>query len=164
VADTDEKVGLTRARNARVARVRSIAKLLDSAIRIPGTRIRFGVDAVVGLIPGLGDVAGAVFSGYLILLGSRMGLPPHIITRMVTNVAIDTIAGGVPILGDLFDVAWKSNLKNVALLEQFTDPQGTAEASSVSRWIIAGALLILLLLVIGGIWLAVMVIRMLLGR
>ena len=161
MADTDEKIGLTRSRSARIARVRSIAKLLDAAVRVPGTNVRFGVDAVVGIIPGLGDIAGAVFSGYLILLGSRMGLPRHVISRMVANVAVDTIAGGVPIIGDLFDVAWKSNMKNVALLEEFANPHASGKESSVSKWVIAGALSILALLVIGGIWLAVVVIRML---
>lgn len=162
MVDTDEKVGLTRARNARIGRARALAKMLDSAARVPGTNIRFGLDSVLGLIPGMGDVAGAVFSGYLILLGSRMGLPQHIITRMVANVAIDTIVGGVPILGDLFDVVWKSNTRNLSLLEQFAEP-ATDVQPSVNKLAVAAALAVLLLLVAGGIWLAVIAIKALIA-
>lgn len=136
-----------------------MARLLDSAARVPGTNIRFGLDAVLGLIPGLGDAAGAVFSGYLILLGSRMGLPKHIITRMVTNVAIDTIVGGVPLLGDLFDVAWKSNTRNLALLEEFSEPATREGGQSTNKLAVIAAITILVLLLASGIWLAVWAIK-----
>ena len=151
MAFTDEKVGL-KVVDSRLAQVRAIAKMLDTAIQVPGTGIRFGLDAILGIIPGLGDTAGAIFSGYLILLGSRMGLPQSVITRMVANVAIDTIVGGIPILGDLFDVAWKSNIRNLKLLEQSVDP--AYEHKPVSPLIIGSALLVLLLLIAGGIWIA----------
>jgi hypothetical protein len=156
MAITDEKVGL-RAVDSRMAQVRAMAKMLDSAIRVPGTGIRFGLDAILGVVPGLGDTAGAIFSGYLILLGSRMGLPQSVITRMVANVAIDTIVGGIPILGDLFDVAWKSNTRNLKLLEQSVDP--AYEHKPVNPLFIGAALLVLLLLIAGGIWLAALAIR-----
>lgn len=136
-----------------------MARLLDSAARVPGTNIRFGLDAVLGLIPGLGDAAGAVFSGYLILLGSRMGLPKHIITRMVTNVAIDTIVGGVPVLGDIFDVAWKSNTRNLALLEEFSVPASMESRAPTNKLAVIMAITILLLLLVGAIWLAVWAIK-----
>ena len=139
-----------------------MAKLLDRAVRIPGTNITFGADAILGLIPGGGDIAGAVFSGWLILLASQMGLPRHVLVRMVANVAVDTLGGSVPVLGDLFDVAWKSNTRNLALLEQFADaPSGTGRL--VSRTTIAVALAAVALLVIGGIWLAVMVVKAVIG-
>jgi hypothetical protein len=163
LADTDEKFGLTRARNARLVRARNVAKMLDSAVRVPGTGIRFGLDSVLGLIPGMGDAAGAVFSGYLILMGSRMGVPKHVITRMVANVAIDTIVGGIPVLGDLFDVAWKSNTRNLALLEQFAAPNPRDEAQPVNKLVVIAALLVLLLLVAAGIWLAFVAIKALVG-
>ena len=156
MAYTDEKVGL-KAVDSRIVQARAIAKMLDTAIRIPGTGIRFGLDAILGIVPGLGDTAGAIFSGYLILLGSRMGLPREVITRMVANVAVDTIVGGIPVLGDLFDVAWKSNTRNLKLLEQSVDP--AYEHKRVSPLLIAGALVVLLLLVAGGIWLAALAIR-----
>src|SRR3954466_7239290 len=139
MADTEDKHGLTKVSNYKLARARALSKLLDGAVRVPGTTITFGLDALLGLIPGGGDVAGAIFSSWLILLGSRMGLPRHLLMRMVANVAIDTIGGSVPILGDLFDVAWKSNTRNLAILEQFADAPGGG-GRLVSRAIVAAAL------------------------
>ncbi len=162
MADTDEKHGLSRITSSRLTQARSLAKLLDRAVRIPGTNITFGLDAVLGLIPGGGDVAGAVFSGYLILLGSRMGLPTHVLTRMIGNVAIDTLGGSIPVLGDLFDVAWKSNTRNLAILEQFADapmPPGPV----ASRGLVVAALVVVALLALGGITLAVLIIKAVIG-
>ena len=158
MADTDEKHGLTRIANSKLQQARVLARLLDRAIRIPGTNITFGLDAIVGLIPGGGDLAGAVFSSWLILLGARMGLPRHVLMRMVANVAIDTVGGTVPIIGDLFDVAWKSNSRNLQLLEQFADsPSGSGRL--VSKGVVAAAVAAIALLIIGGIWVAVVLIR-----
>ena len=162
MADTDEKYGLTKVSNARLAQARSLAKLLDRAFRVPGTNITFGLDALIGLLPGGGDMAGAIFSGWLILLGSRMGMPKSMLVRMVGNVAIDTIGGSVPLLGDLFDVAWKSNTKNLELLEQFAGSP-TPSGPVVSRGTVIAAIALMALLVIGGIWLAIVVIRALLS-
>jgi hypothetical protein len=78
-----------------------MSRLLDSAFAIPGTRYRFGVDALVGLVPGLGDAVSAVFSGYIILQASRLGAPRSVVTRMIANVAVDTLVGAIPLLGDL---------------------------------------------------------------
>jgi hypothetical protein len=162
LADTDEKHGLTRIANSRLAQARALAKLLDRSLRIPGTRITFGLDAILGLIPGGGDVAGAVFSAWLIMLGARMGVPQHVLARMVANVAIDTLGGTVPVIGDLFDVAWKSNSRNLALLEQFADsPSGTGRL--VSKGTLIAALSIVALLVIGGVWLAVVIVKALIA-
>jgi hypothetical protein len=158
MADTDEKHGLTRIANSRLAQARALAKLLDRAFRVPGTNITFGADAILGLIPGGGDLAGAIFSGWLILLGSRMGIPRHVLMRMIANVAIDTIGGSVPVLGDLFDVAWKSNTKNLEMLERFADsPSGSGRLAS--RGMVIGALVAVALLAIAGIWLAIVIIR-----
>lgn len=162
MADTDEKHGLTRVANSRLAQARALAKLLDRAFRIPGTNITFGLDPILGLIPGGGDLAGAVFSSWLIMLGSRMGLPRHILIRMVANVAIDTVAGSIPLVGDLFDVAWKSNTRNLALLEQFANsPSGSGRL--VSRGLVMGAVAIVTLFVIGGVWVSVLLFRALFG-
>jgi hypothetical protein len=89
---------------------------MDSAIVIPGTRFRFGVDALLGLFPGGGDVVGAALSGYIIYESWRAGVPPAGIGRMVANVAADTVLGAVPIAGDLFDAYWKANLRNIEIL------------------------------------------------
>src|SRR5438067_12222813 len=83
--------------------VRTFTRLLDSAVRVPGTSMRFGLDPIIGLVPGFGDVAGAVLSGYVVLLASRLSAPTTVIVRMLGNVAIDTVVGMVPLFGDLFD-------------------------------------------------------------
>jgi hypothetical protein len=107
--------------------LRRWAVLLDSAFRIPGTRIRFGLDAIIGLIPGVGDISTPAFAGLLLLQAVRMRLPIVIQARMVLNAALDMLLGLVPILGDLVDVGWKANLRNLALLERHARP-GVAPA------------------------------------
>lgn len=144
-----------------LARARTLARLLDSAARVPGTGIRFGADAVIGLIPGLGDIGGAALAGYLVILAQRLGVPRAVVLRMLTNVAVDTLAGTVPVVGDLFDVAFKSNLRNVALLERALDrPVAT---SRTSRLMVVGTILGLALLVAGGLVVTVIAIRAIAG-
>src|SRR4029450_5934307 len=98
--------------------LRRWAVLLDSAFRIPGTRIRFGLDAIIGLIPGIGDISTPVFAGLLLLQGVRMRLAIVVQTPIALNAAIDMLVGFVPILGDLVDIGFKANLRNLALLER----------------------------------------------
>ena len=141
----------------RLTRARALTRVLDTAVRVPGTPVRFGLDAVLGLVPGLGDVAGAALSGYLVLLAARLGAPASVVLRMLANVAVDTVAGGVPLLGDAFDVAWKSNTRNLTLLERFiAQPTTTRRAS---RLVVGGILAALALLAAGGIALALLVVR-----
>src|SRR5262245_64139691 len=102
--------------------LRRWAVILDSMFRIPGTRVRFGLDAIVGLIPGLGDVVAPVFTIAVLATGLRMRLPAVVLARMVLNAGIDMLVGLVPVLGDLVDIAWKADLKNVALLERHARP------------------------------------------
>jgi len=97
-----------------------LSHLLDDFLRIPGTQIRFGLDGIVGLIPGVGDVIGAMASWIIILAAWLRGVPRVTLARMLTNVAIETIVGTIPVLGDAFDIAWKANRKNFALLERST--------------------------------------------
>ncbi|WP_308916756.1 DUF4112 domain-containing protein [Jannaschia sp. LMIT008] len=101
---------------ARLARLDRLADNLDSRYRVPGTNIRFGWDALLGLVPGIGDVAALGPSGYILLEAHRLGAPSHVKARMAANVGIDWIVGTIPIVGDLFDVGWKANRRNVALL------------------------------------------------
>jgi hypothetical protein len=96
--------------------------LLDSQFRVPGTNIRFGLDAIIGLVPGLGDISTPVFAGMLLLQGVRMRLPLVVQARMVLNAAIDMLLGFVPVLGDLADIGFKANLRNLALLERHSTP------------------------------------------
>ncbi len=95
-----------------------LARNLDSRWRIPGTGIRFGLDAVAGLIPGVGDVAAALVSGHIILHAARAGAPAHVLGRMAGNVALDTVVGSIPVLGSVFDLFYKANNRNVRLLRR----------------------------------------------
>jgi hypothetical protein len=138
-------------------RVRALARVLDTAIGIPGTKIRFGLDPIIGLVPGLGDVASAVLSGYIVLTGIRLGVSRSVVARMIANVAIDTLVGSVPVVGDLFDASWKSNQKNVALLERH---MGVASSTQPrNRLLIVGGVLALVVLGIAGTVATVSVIR-----
>lgn len=102
--------------------LRRWAVLLDSAFRIPGTSIRFGLDALIGLIPGIGDISTPTFSALLLLQAVRMRLPIVVQARMVLNAGVDMLIGLVPVLGDLVDIGWKANLRNLALLERHARP------------------------------------------
>jgi hypothetical protein len=93
-----------------------LSHLLDDFLRVPGTPIRFGLDGIVGFIPGLGDVAGGLASTILIVAAWVRGVPRIVLARMVLNVAIETLAGSVPVLGNLFDIGWRANRRNYALL------------------------------------------------
>jgi hypothetical protein len=125
--------------------------VLDEAIRIPGTNIRIGLDALLGLVPGGGDVAGGLFSGLIILQAARVGAPTPVLGRMLANVAIDVVVGTIPLLGDLFDVAWRSNSRNVRLLDAWRErPPPTKRASAATVAAIIVALLVLIGLAVWG--------------
>ena len=98
-------------------RIRKIANLLDAAIGIPGTKFRIGLDPILGLVPGGGDLVGAAISGYMIYLAARFGLEKAEIGKMIGNVALETVLGTVPLVGDLFDAYFKANLRNLEILE-----------------------------------------------
>jgi hypothetical protein len=111
-------------------RLGRIAWLLDSSIPLPGMRFRIGVDAIIGLIPGVGDLLGAVLSSYIVREAARVGAPPSVLIRMAWNVAIEAVVGMVPLLGDVFDAAWKANQRNFALLEAHLDQPQRVRRSS----------------------------------
>ena len=102
----------------KLRRIRKIAKLLDTAIGIPGTKFRIGLDPILGLLPGGGDLIGAGISAYMIYLAASFGLGSEKITKMVKNIALETIVGFIPIFGDIFDVYFKANIRNLDILEQ----------------------------------------------
>jgi hypothetical protein len=113
-----------------VERLRAMARLLDSAFQIPGTRYRVGADALIGLIPFAGDVMSAILSSFIVLRAARLGASRATVVRMMGNIAFDTIVGAIPLLGDLFDAGWKANTRNLALLEAHLQrPGATARAS-----------------------------------
>lgn len=110
-------------------RLRQISHLLDNAIRIPGTNYRFGLDPILGLLPGGGDMAGGLLSVYIVFEAMRMGVPAETVGRMGLNIVFDLLSGTVPVLGDLVDVAWKANSQNVALLEKHIAAPKPSKAS-----------------------------------
>jgi hypothetical protein len=105
-----------RTRAERIARVEALAALLDTAFIIPGTSFRFGFDALVGLVPGIGDALTTALSLWLVKEAHALGAPRHLLARMLGNIAIDGVVGAVPLLGDAFDLVWKSNRRNLHLL------------------------------------------------
>jgi hypothetical protein len=119
----------TPSREDRLARIDALSRLLDTAFVIPGTNIRFGVDALIGLVPGIGDAITTVMSLYIVSEARALGAPPLLIARMLANVALDGFVGAVPLVGDAFDVAFRANRRNMALLLAHLDrtrTRGTA--------------------------------------
>jgi hypothetical protein len=119
-----------------------LAGLLDDVFRIPGTRLRFGLDAIVGLIPGVGDMLSSMASFVIIFAAWKRGLPNVTIARMVANVALDTVVGAMPFVGDLFDVVWKANRMNMRLLQR--DSQVRHRQTWRDWLVLAGVTLVLL--------------------
>ena len=141
---------------AGLEQVRRLSRLMDTSFTLPGG-FKVGWDAILGLIPGFGDGAGAVVSAYIVLQAVRMGAPSEVLMRMIGNVAVEAIVGAVPVLGDVFDAAWRSNVRNVTLLEQHLNaPRTTRRASRL--WV-AAVVLLFVLVAVGGIALTVLVVR-----
>ena len=110
----------------RLTRLRRLAWLLDGAARLPGTRFRFGLNSVLGLVPGGGDAVLAALSLAIVWEARRLGAPPALVGRMLANVGIEALGGAVPLVGDLFDMAFKANLRNLDLLEIHLRAHGRA--------------------------------------
>lgn len=140
---------------SRHSKSRKFAELLDSQFTIPGTKIKVGIDPMIGLVSGIGDLAGASLSIYFMVYAAKLGAKPSVLIRMFINILADLTIGAIPILGDIFDVAWKANLRNAILLEKLEqNPDQTESESSILNW----SLLILLVaivigVIIGMIWL-----------
>jgi hypothetical protein len=125
--------------------LRKLEILLDEAFPIPGTRIRFGLDAIVGIVPGIGDVLAGLASIVFPLAGWVRGLPYITLVRMVANVGIGVLVGSIPLLGDAFDIAWKANRRNYRLL---TRPLGEPRRHTGRDW----AFLLLLVAILGSVF------------
>ena len=136
-------------KNTDLGRARTLARLLDAAVGIPGTPLRIGFDAVLGLIPGAGDMVAAALGGYIVLAAVRHGAPRAVVLRMLANIGIDTLLGSVPVLGDVFDVAYKSNLRNAELLERYAAQPERVVAATRRQQIVVVAALVLLVLAAG---------------
>lgn len=112
-----------------LAALRKWSVLLDSAFRVPGTNLTFGLDPLLGLIPVLGDLTTPIFAALLLLHAVRLRIPKIVQLRMLMNAAIDLVIGVVPVVGDVFDFGWKANVRNLALLERHAHPDARATAS-----------------------------------
>lgn len=108
----------TLERLATLNRIRKLSRLMDTAIGIPGTKFRIGLDPIIGLIPGAGDLISTSFSAYIIYLATRLGIPSKDIQKMILNIGLEAVVGTVPLFGDLFDAYYKSNIRNLAILEK----------------------------------------------
>jgi hypothetical protein len=138
------------ANEAMMKHVALITKLMDKQFKVPGTNFRFGLDGLIGLIPGAGDVTTFAISCYLLTLMAKNGASGYVMARMVVNVLIDVVVGAIPILGDLFDFAFKANSRNLRLMEEHY-VQGRHRGSA---WkVILPVVLVMLLIMIGIIWL-----------
>jgi Domain of unknown function (DUF4112) len=134
-----------------MARLNTLANLLDNQFRIPGTNMRFGLDALIGLIPYVGDMAGLIVSAYLFRLMIKRGAGPVIMLRMLGNSLLDTAIGIVPVVGDLFDFGFKSNRRNVNLLQKYyADPTKPRPNAKWSLFLLG---IVFLAILIGFIWL-----------
>jgi len=153
--------GTTLSRTGGVTRARGLARLLDDLIRIPGTSIGIGLDPIIGLIPGVGDMIGGLVSSYILVVAAQEGVPTSVLARMLGNIALDSLVGVVPVLGDLFDVGVKANRRNVDLLDRYLATPSRTKAAS--RGMVALILLAAILLIVGFIAAGVWVVRAL-GR
>jgi hypothetical protein len=123
-----------------------LSHLLDDFIRIPGVPIRFGLDGIVGVIPGIGDIIGGIASCIIIIAAWARGVSYVTVARMVTNVAIEVVVGSIPILGDMFDIAWRANRRNYALLVGSVDEP---RKHTLQSWLfLAGVCVVLAALVL----------------
>lgn len=135
-------------------RVRQWSRWLDTAFEVPVLGWRFGFDALIGLVPGAGDLATTFASLYLMALASRCGMPRIMLARMALNVAIDMLLGSLPLVGDVLDVWWKANYRNARLLEtRLAETPAEARRHTATDWLFVGAIfaaLLTLLVVLGA--------------
>ena len=135
----------------KAQRLEKLAWILDSVIPIPGTNWRIGLDGLIGLIPGVGDISAGVISTYILYQALRMGVPTMVVGRMLLNIVMESVVGVIPFFGDIFDFAFKANKRNVELLREYVDQPDTVKRRSTFTVIITivGFLLVLGLLVWG---------------
>ena len=149
----------TDKQRSRLDQMNNLAWLLDNSIRIPIINYRIGLDAIIGLIPGLGDMAGLLISSVIVIQAIRLGAPSATLLQMVLNITIEALIGLVPMLGDIFDATFKSNIRNMRLLNLSLDypPTGRAVNSSAGTGIIVAVIVALIgiIVLIGGAGVAV---------
>lgn len=148
---------MSQPHTSKVNNLRRLSQLLDNAIPIAGTGYRIGIDPILGLLPGGGDTMAGALGAYIIVEAARMGIPRQVVGQMVGNLVFDSVIGTIPVLGDLFDVGWKANVRNIALLEKHVDI--TSQNKKSDRLFIIGLILLLTLIVLGFAALTVFIIR-----
>jgi uncharacterized membrane protein len=134
--------------------LRAITLLFDQAFRLPGTRLRFGLDALIGLVPGLGDIAGALVAMFAMRVARKLNAPPVVQLHLLSNIALDALIGIVPILGDVFDFAFKAQTRNLALLDAWVaSPERTARRSRRGLLLMPIAIIVVFATVTAlGVW------------
>jgi hypothetical protein len=135
---------LTEGQEQRLKALRHVSRLLDSAFVVPGTEFRIGLDPILGLVPGLGDLTSPLFAIALLWQSRDLGIPRVVQLRMIFNVAIDALVGLLPVAGDIFDFAWKANDRNLALLERYAYEH---RRPSAGDWLFVMSLFVLLLVI-----------------
>jgi hypothetical protein len=148
-------------RQSAIDHLRMLSHLLDRAFRVPGTNWRFGLDSIIGLIPGLGDVLGSMVGVYTLWMARQLGAPASVQMRMVMNLAVDGVIGLVPFAGDLFDFVFKAHSRNHALLSQWLQ---TPHRTRRSSWVVLGiGALVLLALLGAAAWMLVKAVQWVAG-
>lgn len=139
---------------SRHTKSRKFAELLDSCFTIPGTTIKVGLDPIMGLVSGIGDLAGASLSVYFMFYATTLGAKPSVLLRMFMNIMADLIIGLIPVIGDLFDVGWKANIRNAKLLEELEkDSEKLEKESTIRMWVLFTILVLILTgVLVGIIW------------
>lgn len=128
-----------------IDRLDRLAWFLDNSIKIPGINYRIGLDGIIGLIPGIGDAAGTLLSMYILSEAAQAKLPRSVLMRMGWNIAVDTVIGAIPVVGDIFDVTWKANARNVRLIKEYR--HATRQTTRQSRWVMVGIIAALILVI-----------------
>lgn len=133
-----------------LAQLQLLAKLMDGVFVIPGLRLRFGLDAIIGLLPGLGDFATSLVTLYILQEAHRRGVSRLTLARMGSNILVDWLVGSIPLVGDAFDIFWKSNQRNVALLLEHEAVGTAGSRRTTGDWIFLISLIAILLAVLAG--------------
>jgi len=148
-----------------LAQLRGLSRVLDGAITIPGTGIRFGLDPIIGLVPVVGDWIGAALSGYIIVQGARLGASGATLMRMTGNPVVDLMAGSVPVLGDIFDLGFRANERNLALISAHMQSPATRRRSdlAVVVGVIGGLLVVAVTVIALSTWLVYSLLQAIFG-
>jgi len=136
---------------------RFLAEWLDQRFTIPGTSIRIGLDPILGLIPGIGDMIANLAGSAILLIAAQYGLPKIVLLRMGLNVALNAMIGAIPVFGDVFSIWFRSNVKNAQLLERYVSAEGRASTSGTWLLVIAvigGIIVLLIAILLATVWLA----------